>query len=191
MTTVQWTVTSGAGLVSWWRVWRTRDSHILSTTSSPLAIPCLPALTLCHRPWEPLTIDLQRPRSLLSQPSLADPLPPLLRAACPCPFCALRACNTVVRGSCTEILRPLPTYGVGPPSLMGELAAGAAVAQAGDGSAASGRALVLVGRLGTSNRAREGGQRRQQRRQMGGRAAAKPAEAAGSPWVGLPGVSGS
>merc|ERR1712086_304225 len=79
-------------------------SAILSTTSSPLAIPCLPALTLCHRPWEPLTIDLQRPRSLLSQPSLADPLPPLLRAACPCPFCALRAHLAGTRRSCTDIL---------------------------------------------------------------------------------------
>ena len=98
-------------------------SAILSTTSSPLAIPCLPALTLCHRPWEPLTIDLQRPRSLLSQPSLADPLPPLLRAACPCPFCALRAHLAGTRRSCTDILHPLPFSGVGPPSSMMELAA--------------------------------------------------------------------
>jgi len=28
-------------------------SAILSTTSFPLAVPCLPALTLCHRPWDP------------------------------------------------------------------------------------------------------------------------------------------
>ena len=98
-------------------------SAILSTTSFPLAVPCLPALTLCHRPWEPLTIDLQRSRSPHSRPSPADPLPPLLHAACPCPFCALFAHLAGTRRSCTDILRPLPSDGVGPPSSMMELAA--------------------------------------------------------------------
>ena len=135
-------------------------SAILSTTSSPLAIPCLPALTLCHRPWEPLTIDRQRSRSSLSQPSLADPLPPLPPRRVPLSF----LCSLCSSGRCARLEHRHPARAA-------ILWRGSTVIDDGTGGMSRrcarrqhrGRLwphFVRVGRQSTINRAHEGGWRR-------------------------------